>query len=417
MSAAIVRRRHKRAQVAESGKIVNMFPRVIRLLTWTLVLLAPAAPAWANQESQALRAKAAASLYNLEHDQALATFRQAVAADPQDAAAHRGLAAALWLSITYRRGNMTVDDYLGRISKPAGPIVPPPPEAAAAFKETIERAITLARQRITRNPRDAEAHYQLGAAVGLRASYIATVEASAAGAFRAAREAYDENERVLSLDPSRKDAGLIVGTYRYIVATLSLPLRWVAYVAGFGGDGERGLRLIEGAAEYGSDNQTDARFALLLLYNREKRYDDALKQLAVLREQYPRNRLMWLESGSTCLRAGRVADAERFLEEGSARFADDRRPRMFGEDALWHYKLGTARAWSGRSADAQVDLRQALRGEGRPWVRARAHLELGRLALVAKNTAAAREEFQSAIKLAESDNDPATADEARKLSR
>ena len=391
--------------------------KAIRVLAGTLLLMAPAASAPASQESQALRAKAAASLYNLDHDEAVAVFRQAVAADPEDAAAHRGLAASLWLSITYRRGNMTVDDYLGRVAKPTGPVVPPSPETAAAFKATVERAIELARQRIARNPRDADAHYQLGAAVGLRASYTATVEASVAGAFRAAREAYDENEKVLSLDPSRKDAGLIVGTYRYIVATLSLPLRWAAYVAGFGGDSDRGLRLIEGAAEYGSDNQTDARFALLLLYNREKRYDDAMKLLAMLRAEYPRNRLLWLESGSTCLRAGRIADAERFLEEGVARLADDRRPRMFGEDALWRYKLGTARAWAGRSADAQVDLRRALQGEGRPWVRARAHLELGRLALVAKNTVAAREEFQSAITLAESDNDPATANEARRLSK
>ena len=67
-----------------------------------------------------------------------------------------------------------------------------------------------------------------------------------AGAFRSAREAYDEHEQVLALEPHRKDAGLIVGTYRYIVATLSLPLRWVAYVAGFGGDRERGMRLDRG---------------------------------------------------------------------------------------------------------------------------------------------------------------------------
>ena len=391
--------------------------RGFHALAWTLALAASGTSAYANGESEALRAKAAGFLYNLEHDQAMATFRLAVAADPQDAGAHRGLAAALWLSITFRRGNMTVDDYLGRISKPSGPVVPPPPETAAAFSDAVGRAITLARERIARNPRDADAHYQLGAAVGLRASYTATVEASASRAFRAAREAYDENETVLSLDPSRKDAGLIVGTYRYIVAALSLPLRWMAYVAGFGGDRERGLRLIEGAAAYGSDNQTDAKFALLLLYNRERRYDDALRVLAALRERYPRNRLMWLESGATCLRAGRIAEAERFLEEGSARFANDQRPRMFGEEAIWHYKRGTARAWSGRATEAQADLREALQGEGRPWVRARAHLELGRLALAAKNTVVAREEFRAAIALAESDNDPATADEARTLSR
>src|SRR4029077_10590008 len=129
------------------------------------------------------------------------------------------------------------------------------------------------------------------AAVGLRASYTATVDGSVTGAFRAAREAYDEHEEVMSLDPRRKDAGLIVGTYRYIVATLALPLRMMAYVAGFGGNREKGLRLIEEAAAYQGENQTDARFALLLLYNRERRYADAMAQLTALRERFPRNRL------------------------------------------------------------------------------------------------------------------------------
>src|SRR5207302_6166887 len=116
-----------------------------------------------------------------------------------------------------------------------------PAQTAAAYRETIDKAIALARQRIAANPNDADAHYQLGAAVGLRASYTATVDGSVVGAFRAAREAYDEHERVLSLEPRRKDAGLVVGAYRYIVATLALPLRWMAYVAGFGGGREKGL--------------------------------------------------------------------------------------------------------------------------------------------------------------------------------
>src|SRR5689334_12060109 len=294
-------------------------------------LLASGRTADANPASDALRAQASAHIYNLEHAEAMAAFKQAVAADPSDAAAYRGLATTYWLSITFTRGNMTVDDYLGRPTKPsaAAALAPAPPETVAAFREAVEKAIAIARQRLAANPKDADAHYQLGAAVGLRASYTATVDGSVAGAFRAAREAYDEHEQVLTPDPRRKDAGLIVGTYRYIVATLALPLRMMAYVAGFGGNREKGLHLIEDAAGYGGENQTDARFALILLYNRERRYGDALTQLALLREKHPRNRLVWLESGSTCIRAGRYADAERFLDEGLRRFADDRRPRMF----------------------------------------------------------------------------------------
>ena len=386
-----------------------------RALVCGVLIAAVAAPAGANPASVALRAKAAAATYNLDHDLAMATFKEAVNADPNDAGAYRGLATTLWLSITFRRGNMTVDDYLGRPNKPtSSPLPAPPPETVTAFRNTIETAIRIARKAIEANSRDAEAHYQLGASVALRASYTATVEGSVMGAFRSAREAYVEHEKVLSLAPQRKDAGLVVGTYRYIVATLSLPARWVAYVVGFGGGRERGLQLVEEAASFAGENQTDARFALTLLYNREKRYDDALKQLAALREAYPRNRLLWLENGSTLLRASRPEDALRILNDGFARFADDRRPRMFGELALWHYKRGAALAALGRG-EAAAELKQAIANEGRKWVHGRAHVELGKLALKAGNPAAAREEFRAAIPLCESDNDQAWADEAKRL--
>jgi tetratricopeptide (TPR) repeat protein len=387
-----------------------------RALVSVALAVALTAAVRANPESEALRARAAADIYNLDRDEAIGLFKRAIAADPADAAAYRGLATGLWLSITFRRGNMTVDDYLGRaVTKTSVAMAPPPAEVAAAFRDALDRAVELARKRLAQNPRDPDAHYQLGAAVGLRASYAATVEGSAMTAFKAAREAYDEHEEVLSLDPRRKDAGLIVGTYRYLVSALSMPLRWMAYFVGFGGGKERGLKMIEDAAAFGGDNQEDARFALILLYNREKRYDDALKTLGALRERYPRNRLVWLETGATYLRAGRAADAERALNEGIARLATDTRQRMFGEDAIWYYKRGAARAALGRSADAGADLRKALQSEGRKWVYGRTHLELGKLAMKAGKTAAAREELSTAITLCDGDNDSGTADEARRL--
>ena len=124
---------------------------------------------------------------------------------------------------------------------------------------------------------------------------------------------------------------------------------------------------------------------------------------------------MWLESGATSLRAGRAADAERFLGEGLTRFASDTRPRMFGEDALWYYKRGTARAVLGRPADAQQDLAKALALEGRNWVHGRTHLELGKLALKSGNRPAAREHFEATVKLCTADNDPVAVEEARQL--
>ena len=373
------------------------------------------ARAEASPASDALRDRAANELYNLDSDRAIESYRQAIAADANDAAAYRGLASSLWISLTFQRGNLTVDNYLGTLTRPKVKMPPPPPEIAASFNDAVERALDLARRRLAANPKDANAHYELGAAVGLRASYIATTEGGVVAAFRAAREAYEAHEKVLALDPGRHDAELIVGTYRYIVAALALPMRMMAYVAGFGGGKEKGLQMVGAAADYKGDNQTDARVALVLLDNREQRYDAALRQLSQLRSQYPRNRLFWLESGATCLRAGRAEDAERFLSEGMELLGDDRRPRFFGEEALWYYKRGAARAALGRAADAELDLGKSLTLEGRNWVKGRAHLERGRLALKSGNRRLAAVELRAAVRLSESDNDGAAADEARRL--
>src|SRR5512140_1817764 len=173
----------------------------VRAAGFAVCLAFAAGPARGNPESEALRSRAAEHTYNLEHDAALALFRQAVAADPQDAGAYRGLASSLWLSITFRRGNMTVDDYLGGVSRTRSPAAPPPPDVVAAFNDALEHALSIARARVAANPREAGGHYELGAAIGLRASYTATVDNSVVSAFRAAKGAYQEQERVLELDP------------------------------------------------------------------------------------------------------------------------------------------------------------------------------------------------------------------------
>ena len=381
-----------------------------------LLLFALAMPgaAAANQESARLRARAFDLAYNLDYDAAAREMEAAVKADPSDAAAERGLAVIPWLMISFTRGTVTVDDYLGSISRQNVALREPPADLAARFHRHAARALQLAEAQVAARPRDPDALYELGAIVGLQASYVATVEGKILGAFRAARRAYDAHEQVLGLDSRRRDAGLVIGTYRYIVAAMSLPVRLMAYAAGFGGGKERGLQMIEEAAAGGGDASTDAKFALVLLYNRESRHADALRVLADLQQAFPRNRILWLEAGATALRGGRAADAERFLSAGMAMAAKDTRPRMFGEAALWLQKRGAARVALGRLGEAEADLRQALALESRPWVAGRAHAELGKLADLRNDRAAARAQFQQAVAIADANNDPIGAAAARR---
>jgi len=377
------------------------------------LLLVPAL-AFASPESRVLRTRALASAYNLDYDLATREMEAAARADPRDAAAERGLAMIPWLMISFRRGAVTVDDYLGSISKENVAMREPPADLAQRFHAHIGRALELAEQGAAARPRDPEALYQLGHAVGLQASYVATVEGRVLGAFRAARRSYDLHEQVLELAPQRKDAGLVVGMYRYVVSQMSFPIRLLAYAAGFGGDAARGIQMVEEASRHPGEGAADAKFALVLLYNREGRYDDALRVLQQLRGEFSRNRILWLETGATLLRAGRPAEAERVLEEGLQKTAADNRPRMFGEEALWLVKRATARVALGRPEPAEADLRRALGLEARKWVRGRAHAELGKLADLRGQRASARREFERAVALATEDNDPVGAEAAER---
>jgi tetratricopeptide (TPR) repeat protein len=389
----------------------------MKALVHALVLLLLPAIAAANQQSAQLRARAFLLCYNLDYDEATREMEAAVKADANDPAAERGLAVIPWLLISFTRGAVTVDDYLGSISRQSVAMRQPPADLAMRFNRHATRALQLAEAQVMARPRDPAALYELGAVVGLQATYVATVEGRILGAFRAARRAYDAHEQVLALDPSRRDAGLVVGTYRYVVSAMSLPVRMMAYAAGFGGGKDRGLQMIEEAAAGATEASADAKFALVLLYNRESRHADALRVLGDLQRTFPRNRILWLEAGATALRAGRPADAEQQLSTGLKMAAADTRPRMFGEEALWLQKRGAAFLALSRLAEAEADLRRSLTLEARRWVTGRTHAELGKLADLRNDRATARTHFEKALSLAGEDNDEIGATAARRWIR
>ena len=384
----------------------------MRTAAFVFAFLAVAVAARA-ENARALRARGLELGYNLDHAEALDAFQAAIAADPNDPAAYSLAAATSWIRLLFDQGAITVDDYLGQaranIAKPR-----PDSTLAASFHDSLQRAIAISDERLRLHPDDADAHYQAGSAYGFLASYTATIEGRLFASLSPGRRAYREHERALELDPTRHDAGLIVGMYRYAVANLRAPLRLFAHLAGFGGDRERALRLVENAARTRSEVQANALFTLILIYNREARYDDALGVIGELQRRFPRNRLLWLEQANTALRAGRPREARSAVESGLARFHADARPKAFGEDARWRLTHGIAMV---ALADASADreLRAALESAKSDWVRGRAHKELGKLADRGGVRARAVAEYRDAERLCKSDRDNDCADEARAL--
>ncbi len=158
-------------------------------------------------------------------------------------------------------------------------------------------------------------------------------------------------------------------------------------------------------------------FALVLVYNREKQYDDALSVLQELRKQLPRNRLVLLEIGSTALRAGRFEQADAILTEGLAMLAATSGPRIPGEEPLWRYKRGAARVGLRRADAARPDLESATSASAQTWVRGRARVELAKVALQQGDRSAAAGEARQAETLCQQGQDPVCVEDARKLLR
>ena len=383
--------------------IIDMMQWPARLCPVVLfVLTAPwfAAPAHGAGKPDDLLLQGYDLSYNLDHAEAVEALTRAIDRNPNDPAAHRDIAAITWLRVLFLRGAILVDNYqLGSVSRAGGKVQRPPTDLDETFKVHVERAIELAEEGIRRTPDAPDAHYELGASVALAASYKASIEGEPLRALRDAKRAYAAHEKVLELDPRRKDANLTLGIYQYVMSTLPRAFRMLAYLVGFDGGRAEAIRLIEEAAGYPGETRPEAQFALVLLYNQEREYGAAQRVLNDLKRHYPRNRLVWLESASTWLCDERALMAERTLAEGFSKLTQDSRPRMYGEEAVWQLKRGSARVARGLVSEALPDLISAGNGETTVWVKGHAHLELGKVADLEGDRSRAREEYDQGRKL------------------
>jgi tetratricopeptide (TPR) repeat protein len=352
----------------------------------------------------ALLDRAYDAAYNLDHPEAVSLAKQAVAMAPDASRAHRALASITWLHLLFERGAVTVDHYMGAVTRSQKHLPKPPAAQDALFRGEITRAIELAEAALKTEPRSIAARQDAGAAYGLLASYTASVEGSMGAAFRTAKRAFDAQEDVLERDPSRVDAGVVVGTYRYLVSALSVPTRLLAYVVGFGGGKERGIALLEAAAS-SPVSQVEAGGALLLIYSREGRHAEALAVARRLETRFPRNRLFTLEAGAAAVRAGRAAEAEAILTKGLARLDADARPKIPGERAIWLYKRGMARLSQNHLVDARGDLDRAVALDAPGWIQGRIRIELGKLHDLGGRRADALREYRMAREMCKNQDD------------
>lgn len=371
----------------------------------------------ASPESRRLTGEAYGLAYDLRLEDSLALLSRARAADPADPAPPRAAAAVTWLQILCTQGVATFAAFEGTAT---GDVVarPPVPESLRTrFMTEIEASIALAERArgVTRD--DADAQYQLGASLGLRALYRGSVEGRAFAAFTEGRKAVALLDDLRRRSPRHHESALLPGIYRYAVSTLSLPKRWLAAAAGLPGDRAGGIALLEQAARDDAATATDASVVLMIVYNREGRRSDALRHLRTLHRRHPTNRLLRLNLAATELAAADGAAAERSIDEGLSRPTPFGEPFIPGERGLWLYIRGAARVLLGNTAAARADLHEALDAQPREWIRARVHVELAKVALASGSRAGASAELDRAVLHARRASDETALTMARNLRR
>jgi tetratricopeptide (TPR) repeat protein len=366
-----------------------------------------------SPRSRELTAQGFELAYALEFDEARRVFGEAGRADASDPAPRRATAAVTWLEILFAQGVATFESFTGEISKAD---VPRPP-APAALVERFHTALAEAAQLAASPPphvRAADALYEVAATTALSALYAATVEGRTLGAFGPARRAVHAMEQVRRLEPSRREAALLIGMSQYTVSTMPWPVRTLARASGLSGNREAGIRLLEEASAVGAATRTDALLVLVVIDVREGRYAEARRRAGLLRAMYPGNRLLAMNHGVAALLAGEAGEAHDAFTGGIRMFEASPTPTVLREKSQWLLNRGTALARLDRTSEAASVLEQGLAAQPREWVRGRIHAELGELAERRGEHGPARNHYALAIQFSQGGGDQATAKGTRR---
>ena len=283
--------------------------------------------------------------YNLEYDQALADFDQAIAQDPNNPDLHNHAAETVVFREMYRDGALESELVTGNNSLLRRAKLNPSPETRKRFLGEIQKALDLEQGRLRRNPNDAFALYAMGITYGLRANYFFLVEKAWADALHDSTTARKLHNRVSELEPSNVDARLVQGLHDYVIGSLPAIYKMFGFLAGFHGDKERGIRTVEQVAAHGSLNRIDAEIFLAAIYRREHQPAKALPLVESVIARFPRNYLLRFEQagmyaalGDGKKAVGAVQQVAQLKTQGALGYA-----RVPWESI--YYQLGTIQFW------------------------------------------------------------------------
>jgi tetratricopeptide (TPR) repeat protein len=161
-------------------------------------------------------------------------------------------------------------------------------KSATEFLKRSDKAIDVAEKRLKRSARDTSAVLMLSGLYGYR-SLVAAAEKEYTTAIKSGVTGFTYTRQLLAINDANEDALIGKGVFQYMVGSIPKEGRWMTNLIGMSGTVDGGFKELERAAKSKSSSRIDAMMILAYLYDREKRYHDALRISKELVKAYPEN--------------------------------------------------------------------------------------------------------------------------------
>jgi len=200
-------------------------------------------------------------------------------------------AAGLLFSELNRLGVLESEFYENDRSFDARKKLSPDPSIRDQLNTALDRAESKAKVRLARDPNDRDALFSMTLASGLRADYAALIEKHNLVSLHFTRDATGWANQLLAVDPEYYDAHLATGVAKYIIGSMTAPLRWLVRLGGVSGSKQGGIDDLKLTANHGHYLAPFARILLAIAYVRDKDKPRARELLVSLQRDFPQNPL------------------------------------------------------------------------------------------------------------------------------
>lgn len=234
-------------------------------------------------------------LYNLDFPGAQKEFQSWELENPDNPMGPVSEAAGVLFSEFNRLGVLEAQFYEDDSAFASRKKYEPDAKQHDLFEQHLTRAEALGKSRLARDPKDHDALLGMTLASGLRADYAALIEKRSLSSLHFTKEASAWADQLLAAHPACYDGYLAGGISRYIVGSMSAPVRWLLRMGGVSGDKARGISELQTTAAKGRLLAPFARILLAIAYVRDKDAPRAREILVSLQKDFPNNHLFPLE--------------------------------------------------------------------------------------------------------------------------